>query len=176
MQPRHNMMTKISGKTTAAGRLEAGRTVHGDYQPGASPRAEPEYPGDKAADARGGRGLGTFRASHAAVPWSSWSFAGRPARVQWAEIALSETPAAGRPRGQLAIYQPRGGKSPAGFIGGCLDREGRRPAGRPGRAAGDIDLLQHRAEFVDCTARADRPSAGISASSPRRTTSTSSPG
>ena len=116
--PRRNAVARILWQDDGGRPVKRDEPSTASFQPGAYPRAEPEYPGDKAANAQGWTEVsGTFRApskaARAVVELEFRWAAG--ARVQWAEIALSETPAPAGRTVRLATvhYRPRGGKSPA---------------------------------------------------------------
>jgi predicted amidohydrolase len=91
---------------------------YASYKPGENPRAEPEYPGDKATDAAGWTEVSDiYRApskATSAVVELEFQWAAR-AKVQWSEVAFSEAsaPAARKVRLATVHYRPRQGKTPA---------------------------------------------------------------
>ena len=109
------------------------------YKPGEKPRAEPEYPTDRATDARGWTHVAdVYRAPSRAVQavielefrWAAH------ARVEWAQVALTETPAPTPRIVRLAAvhFVPRDARTP----------EARRAAFVPMIE----DAARQRADFV----------------------------
>jgi predicted amidohydrolase len=105
-------------------RDERGRPVHHDqpswasYRPGERPRAEPEYPADRATDAHGWTEVGgVFRAPTAATQAIvELSYLWEPqGRVEWADVKLeqSATPAPRKVRLATIHLRPQQGKTPA---------------------------------------------------------------
>ncbi|MBM3861633.1 MAG: carbon-nitrogen hydrolase family protein [Verrucomicrobia bacterium] len=88
------------------------------YLPGTGVRAEPEYPMDKATDARGWTEVSeVYRApanATRAVIELHFRWAPR-GRVEWSQISLTEIPAPAPRKVRLATvhYQPKQGKTPA---------------------------------------------------------------
>ncbi|MFO0868480.1 MAG: carbon-nitrogen hydrolase family protein [Pirellulales bacterium] len=124
---RRKLTPDKDGRRTAVVRIlwqdERGQPVMHDepspasYQPGAIPRAEPEYPRDRQTDARGWTEVSdVYRApSNARRAVLELHFRWAPqARLEWSDVEWTAIPAPPPRRVRLATvhYQPREGKTP----------------------------------------------------------------
>jgi predicted amidohydrolase len=114
--PRRSVLARVlwlDDKGNAAKR-DTPVTAH-YYPPGSGLRAEPEYPMDKAADARGWTEVSdTYRApGNAARAVIELHFRWAPrAKVEWSQISLAETaPISRKVRLAAVHFVPRGGKT-----------------------------------------------------------------
>jgi len=118
-EPRRSVVARVLWQDDKGNPAKRDTTVVNFYYgPGSGLRAEPEYPTDKATDARGWTEVSdVYRApanATRAVLELHFRWAPR-GRVEWSQVSLAETPAPAPRKVRLATvhFQPKLGKTPA---------------------------------------------------------------
>lgn len=114
--PRRSAVARISWQDDKGRSVLTEEQIVTDVLPGFAPTAEPEYPADRATDARGWTEVsGTYRApakaTRAVVELHlQWAPKGK---VEWSNVSLAETSAPAPRKVRLAAvhYRPKGGKT-----------------------------------------------------------------
>lgn len=116
-EPRRGAVVRILWQDEKGKAVTRDESSYASYQPGTHPRAEPEYPGEGAPDARGWTEIsGVYRApskATRAVVELEFRWAPR-AKVEWAAVELAPAPPPPARTARLATvhFVPRNAKSP----------------------------------------------------------------
>ena len=116
LTPRRAAVARLLWRDDQGQPVLRGEPTWSSYRPGQRPRAEPEFPSDRATDSHGWTEVaGVYRApadaTHVVVElWYRWAPGGR---VDWTDVALAKVAAPAPRKVRLATvhFQPREGKT-----------------------------------------------------------------